>query len=200
VPGNHRVRFHDDQGRPPAGPKRRQPGPEKSISSGQLRPLHRALQNVKLLAKSEHLNLKGAQGCRMESPKQTPLLSDSSSGRFSAPPGILEPRLSSNNLSSGEVGGVLEGKSGYCNRALVDRVSENHRQRPTAAQLASVGCPRLAGISSAATRRDGLSAIPARSDRVQGLASEPGALAVAPAARLSCLLPAALRASCQEPG
>jgi hypothetical protein len=79
-----------------------------------------------LMAKSEHLNLKGAQGCRVASPKQTPLLSDSSRGRFyDAPPGIPAPRLSS-NPSSGEVGvsatnpspqqprgpGVLEGKIG----------------------------------------------------------------------------------------
>jgi hypothetical protein len=117
-------------------------------------------------------------------------------------PFLRRSRVSANNRSPQQPRepGVLEGKSGYCNRALVDRVSENHRQRPKAAQLASVGCPRLAGISSAVTRRDALSAIPARSDRAQGLASEPGALAVAPAARWSCLLPAALRASCQEPG
>src|SRR6516164_6331110 len=55
VPGNHRLRFHHDQGRPPAGPEPRQPGPEKSIRSGQLGSLHRAPQNVELMAKSEHL-------------------------------------------------------------------------------------------------------------------------------------------------
>jgi len=58
---NHRLRFHDDQGRPPAGPEPRQPGPEKSVRSGQLRSLHRALQNVELMAKSEHLNLMAAR-------------------------------------------------------------------------------------------------------------------------------------------
>jgi len=149
LPGNHRLRFHD--GQPVQNCDNRA---QRNRSARSASVVHRALQNVKLLAKSEHLNLKGAQGCRVESPKQTPLLSDSSRGRFSdAPPGIPEPRLSSNNLSSGEVGvsannrsprqtreqGVREGKSGYCNRALVDRVSENHRQRPKAAQTCFSG-------------------------------------------------------------
>jgi hypothetical protein len=39
------------------------PGPEKSICSGQLRSLHRALQNVELMAESGHLNLKGGLTC-----------------------------------------------------------------------------------------------------------------------------------------
>jgi hypothetical protein len=64
VPANHRLRFHDDQGRPPAGPEPRQPGPEKSIGSGQLRSLRRAQQNVELMAKSEHLNLKGGPSAK----------------------------------------------------------------------------------------------------------------------------------------
>ena len=58
LPVDHRLRFHDHQGRPPVGPVPRQPGPEKSIRGGQSRSLHRALQNVELMAKSEHLNLK----------------------------------------------------------------------------------------------------------------------------------------------
>jgi len=64
VLGNHRLRFHDHQGRPPAGPVPRQPGPEKSVRSGRLRSLHRAPQNVELMAKSEHLNLQSGPSAK----------------------------------------------------------------------------------------------------------------------------------------
>jgi hypothetical protein len=56
--------FHHDQGRAPAGPESRQPAPEKSISRGQLRSLHRALQNVELMPKSEHLDLKSCMSAK----------------------------------------------------------------------------------------------------------------------------------------
>jgi hypothetical protein len=63
VPVDHRLRFHDHQGRPPAGSVPRQTGPEKSVRSGQLGSLHRAQQNVELMAKSEHLHLAERHEC-----------------------------------------------------------------------------------------------------------------------------------------
>jgi hypothetical protein len=58
VPGDHRFRLDDDQCGSPVAPQLRQPCQEEAIRSGQLRPLHRAMQGAELVTKSEDLNLK----------------------------------------------------------------------------------------------------------------------------------------------
>jgi hypothetical protein len=64
VPLDHRLRFHNDRSRPPAGPESRQPSLKKSIGSGQLGSLHRALQHVEVMAKSQHLHLKSSTSAK----------------------------------------------------------------------------------------------------------------------------------------
>ena len=58
VPTDHRRRLDNDGARLPIRPSRRQPGPQESIRSRQLRPLHRALQNTELMTKGQNLKLK----------------------------------------------------------------------------------------------------------------------------------------------
>ena len=58
VPGDHRFRLDDDQCGSPIAPQLGQPCPEETISGGQLRPLHRAMQDAELVTKSQNLNLK----------------------------------------------------------------------------------------------------------------------------------------------
>jgi len=57
VPGNHRRCFDDEDTGPPFPPDGRQPDPQQSISSSQLRALYRSLQNAELVAEGEDLNL-----------------------------------------------------------------------------------------------------------------------------------------------
>ena len=59
VPGDHRLGLDDDEGGTPIGPNPGQPCPEKPISGGQPRPLRRALEDAKLVAQSEDLDLEG---------------------------------------------------------------------------------------------------------------------------------------------
>ena len=58
MPADHRLRLDNDGARLPIRPSRRQPGPQESISGRQLRPLHRPLQNTKLVTKGQNLKLK----------------------------------------------------------------------------------------------------------------------------------------------
>src|SRR3954470_22175428 len=57
MPGNHSGCFDDEDTAPPFAPDGRKPDPQNPISSGQFRPLHRALQDTKLMSQSEDLNL-----------------------------------------------------------------------------------------------------------------------------------------------
>ena len=58
VPCHDGLGPNDDQGIPPVAPDLGQPCPEVSISGGQFRALHGALQNAELMTKSQDLNLK----------------------------------------------------------------------------------------------------------------------------------------------
>src|SRR6188474_2452028 len=60
MPTNHSRGFHHGEGRLPLPPNRRQPRPEQPIRSGQLRSLHRPLQNSELMTKGKNLKLKGS--------------------------------------------------------------------------------------------------------------------------------------------
>jgi hypothetical protein len=62
MPSNDSFWLNDDEGRAPADPEPGQPCPEESISGGQLRSLHRALQHAELVAQSKDLKLKGRSG------------------------------------------------------------------------------------------------------------------------------------------
>ena len=55
---DHRRRLNNDGTRLPIRPDRCQPGPQESIRSRQLRPLHRALQNTELMVEGQNLKLK----------------------------------------------------------------------------------------------------------------------------------------------
>jgi hypothetical protein len=57
-----RLRSDNDQGRAPVSPSGIQTYPEEPVRIGQLWSLHRAPQNVELVAQSKHLNLKGTHG------------------------------------------------------------------------------------------------------------------------------------------
>jgi hypothetical protein len=59
MPTDHRRRLDKDGTRLPIRPDRRQPGPQESIRSRQLRTLHRALQNTELMTKGQNLKRKG---------------------------------------------------------------------------------------------------------------------------------------------
>lgn len=56
MPGDHRLRLNDDEGGAPIGPQPGQLGPEEAISGGQFRPLHRALEDVELVAQGQDLD------------------------------------------------------------------------------------------------------------------------------------------------
>ena len=58
MPTDHRRRLDNDGTRLPIRPDRRQPGPQESIRSRQLRTLHRTLQNTELMTKGQNLKLK----------------------------------------------------------------------------------------------------------------------------------------------
>ena len=58
MPPDHRRRFHNGGTRLPILPDRRQPSPQEWISGGQIRPLHRPLQNTELMTKGHNLILK----------------------------------------------------------------------------------------------------------------------------------------------
>src|SRR5258705_7549732 len=58
MPGDHGLRFGDDESRAPTGPDLGQPYPEKSIP-GPFWPLHRTLSDAELVAQSEDSKLKG---------------------------------------------------------------------------------------------------------------------------------------------
>ena len=64
VPTDDRLRFDDDQDRTPVSPSCCQACPEEPVPSDQLRPLDRALENIELVPKSEHLNLKGCTAAK----------------------------------------------------------------------------------------------------------------------------------------
>jgi len=55
---DHRRRLTNDGTRLPIRPDRRQPGPQESIRSRELRALHRALQNTELMTEGQNLKLK----------------------------------------------------------------------------------------------------------------------------------------------
>src|SRR3954452_11044144 len=57
MPGNHSRCFDDEDAGPPFAKDGRETDPQDSIRNGQLRPLHRPLQNTELMAQSEDLNL-----------------------------------------------------------------------------------------------------------------------------------------------
>jgi len=57
MPADHRRRLHRGGTRWPILPDRRQPGPQESISGGQIRPLHRSLRNTELMTKGQNLKL-----------------------------------------------------------------------------------------------------------------------------------------------
>jgi len=56
VPFDDRIGFDDDQDFPPIFPESRQHHPEEPISPMKLRPLHRTVEDGKLLAKSKNLH------------------------------------------------------------------------------------------------------------------------------------------------
>ena len=72
MPTDHRRRLDKDGTRLPIRPDRRQPVPQESIRSRQLRTLHRALQNTELMTEGQNLKLKRrslakeGQECRRE--------------------------------------------------------------------------------------------------------------------------------------
>jgi hypothetical protein len=68
MPGNDGFRLHDEEGGSPIGPSLGQPCPEKAISGGQFRPLHRALEHAELVTQSEDLDLEGCSAAE-RSPK-----------------------------------------------------------------------------------------------------------------------------------
>ena len=68
MPGNHSLRLDDDERGAPIGPNLGQPCPEKPISGGQFRPLHRALKDAELVAQGEDLDLEGCSATE-RSPK-----------------------------------------------------------------------------------------------------------------------------------
>jgi hypothetical protein len=88
VPGDYSFRLDDDEGGAPIGPNPGQAGPERAISGGQLRPLHRALEYAKLVAQSEDLELKGRAAAEQRQPGREEC-GDHNGGRGSAGNGQL---------------------------------------------------------------------------------------------------------------
>ncbi len=86
MPGDHRLRFDDDEGGAPIGPNPGQQCPEQAISGGQPRPLHRALKNAELVAQSEDLDLEGRSAAE-RSPKRREECRKHDGGRESADEG-----------------------------------------------------------------------------------------------------------------